>query len=181
MKDIKSKKRRKQEIKIKKSKIFLLVLIIILVLGIYYIIEETDFLLPKIDEATASYISFNNSNSTDMLKITNIKRMEDSIGKSILNTHKVKFDISGKKNLDFTIELYSLGNKIENKYIKYAISKKNKIIEIGTLENKEESQNGEIILYQDKLKEDNTYEIKIWIDKEYKKKINNVSYEIKIK
>ena len=42
------------------------------------------------------------------------------------------------------------------------------------------NNNGDIILYQDTIKDNNTYEIKMWIDKEFEKKIDNVSYEIKV-
>ena len=88
--------------------------------------------------------------------------------------------VKGKKDEEYNIELYSLGNKINKKYIKYILLKNDKIIEVGNLETKEENNNGGIILYQDIIKEENTYEIKMWIDKEFNKKISNVSYEIKV-
>ena len=180
MKNAKNKKRKIQNNKIKKSSVALLVIIIVMTLSAFYLINGTDLLIPKIDEATASYISFNNSNSTDMLKVTNLKKMKPEIGKSFLNTHSVTFDISGKKNEEFNIEVYSIGNKINKKYINYVLLKNNNIIEVGTLENKLENYNGGIILYQGKIIDDNSYEIKMWIDKEYNQKIDNVSYEIKI-
>lgn len=181
MKNAKNKKRKIQNNKIKKSSIALMLLVIVMTLSAYYLIEETDLLLPKIDEATASYISFNNSNSTDMLKITNLKRMKPEFGKSILNGHSVTFEVSGKKNEEFNIEIYSIGNKIDKKYITYALVKNNNVIEVGDLENKLENYNGGIILYQGKIIDDNSYELKMWIDKEYQNKTDNVSYEIKIK
>ena len=115
-----------------------------------------------------------------MLKINNLKKMQRELGKSVLNTHKVNFDISGNKNEYFNIELYSIGNKIEKEYINYVLKKNDEVIEVGCLETKEENNNGGIILYQGKIIENNSYEIKMWIDDEYKKKIDNVSYEIKI-
>ena len=180
MKNTKNKKSKIQNNKVKKNSIALLITIFLLVIGMFYLIEGTEFLLPEIDEATASYISFNNSNSTDMIKITNLTKMKDTVGKSILNTHRHVFEISGKKDEKYNIELYSLGNKINKKYIKYILLKNDKIIEVGNLETKEENNNGGIILYQDIIKEENTYEIKMWIDKEFNKKISNVSYEIKV-
>lgn len=180
MKNNKRKKYPIQNNKIKKSSVLLLVLIIALAAGMFYIIKDTDILIPKIDEATASYISFNNSNSTDMIKITNLTKMKDSIGKSVINTHSQIFEVSGKKEEEYNIELYSIGNKIDNKYIKYIIIKNKNILEIGNLEEKDENNNGGIILYQDTIKDNNTYEIKMWIDKEFEKKIDNVSYEIKV-
>lgn len=176
----KNKKRKFQDNKIKKSSVVLLIIVVVLTISAYYLINETDILLPSIDEATASYISFNNSNSTDMLKITNLKRMKHEVGKSILNSQKVNFSISGKNDEEFNIELYSIGNIIDKKYINYVLLNNDEIIEIGNLENKTENYNGGIILYQDKIVKDNSYELKMWIDKEYPKKVNNVSYEIKI-
>ena len=172
--------RRGKNNRIKKRSIVLLIFIVVLTISVFYLINETKLLIPKIDEATASYISFNNSNSTDMLKINNIKRMKHKIGKSFLNTYKETFNVSGTKNENFNIELYSIGNKIDKKYINYVLLKNNNIIEIGNLENKEETNNGGIILYQGKIINDNSYEIKMWIDEDYKEKPQNVSYEIKI-
>ena len=68
MKNTKNKKSKIQNNKVKKSSIALLITVFLLVIGMFYLIEGTEFLLPEIDEATASYISFNNSNST-FLKI----------------------------------------------------------------------------------------------------------------
>lgn len=180
MKNTKNKKRQIRNNKIKKSSIALLIFIIVMTLSAFYLISGTDLLLPSIDEATASYISFNNSKSTDMLKINNLKKMKKELGKSVLNTHKVNFDISGNKNEYFNIELYSIGNKIEKEYINYILKKNNEVIEVGSLETKEENYNGGIILYQGKIIKNNSYEVKLWIDDEYNKKIDNVSYEIKI-
>ena len=174
------KNKEKKNNRIKKRSIVLLIFIVVLTISAFYLINGTELLIPKIDEATASYISFNNSNSTDMLKINNIKRMKHNIGKSILNTYKETFNVSGTKNENFNIELYSIGNKIDKKYINYVLLKNNNIIEIGNLENKEETNNGGIILYQGKIINDNSYEIKMWIDEDYKEKTQNVSYEIKI-
>lgn len=174
------KNKEKKNNRIKKRSIVLLIFIVVLTISVFYLINETKLLIPKIDEATASYISFNNSNSTDMLKINNIKRMKHKIGKSFLNTYKETFNVSGTKNENFNIELYSIGNKIDKKYINYVLLKNNNIIEIGNLENKEETNNGGIILYQGKIINNNSYEIKMWIDEDYKEKPQNVSYEIKI-
>ena len=174
------KNKKKKNNRIKKRSIVLLIFIVVLTISVFYLINETKLLIPKIDEATASYISFNNSNSTDMLKINNIKRMKHKIGKSFLNTYKETFNVSGTKNENFNIELYSIGNKIDKKYINYVLLKNNNIIEIGNLENKEETNNGGIILYQGKIINNNSYELKMWIDEDYKEKPQNVSYEIKI-
>ena len=74
MKDVKNKKNQIRNNKIKKSSVALLIFVIVMTLSAFYLISGTDLLLPSIDEATASYISFNNSKSTDMLKINNLKK-----------------------------------------------------------------------------------------------------------
>ena len=58
-----------------------LIFLICMSLGALYLIKYTDILLPKINEATASYISFNNFKTTDILKIVadNIEGGIDSL------------------------------------------------------------------------------------------------------
>ena len=46
-----------------------------------YIIFETDYLQSGVDELTASYISFNNAKSTDVLRINDISKKNDEKGK----------------------------------------------------------------------------------------------------
>ena len=63
----------------------LMIVLIIIVFCLSALIFNTDYLSPKIDELTTSYISFNNVESTDIIKISNIKRMDDDTGKSYRN------------------------------------------------------------------------------------------------
>ena len=145
-----------------------------------YLIKGTNVLLPKINEATASYISFNNSYTTDMLKITNINKLNDKIGKTNINKKEVTFTIDGKVNDEFSIEIYSIGNKLDKKYINYILLENNKEIKLDKLNNCEEKNNGGLVLYKGKIKKNTQYKIKMWIDTEYDEKANNISYEVKI-
>ena len=172
--------KKKKDTRIKKRNICLLIFIFIMSLAALYLIEGTNLLIPKLNEATASYISFNNSNSTDMLKITNIQKLNKKIGKSILNKKEVTFSIDGKVNDEFNIELYSIGNKLDKKYIHYILLEDNKEIKQGNLHNCEEKNDGGLILYQSTIKKDKQYKIKMWIDKKYENNVNNISYEVKI-
>lgn len=172
--------KKKKDTRIKKRNIFLLIMLFVLSLGALYLIEGTNILLPKINEATASYITFNNSYTTDMLKITNIEKLTDEIGKSFLNKKEVNFKVEGKENDEFSIELHSIGNKIDKKYINYVLFENDKKINIQKLETCEENIDGGIVLYLGKIKQNKTYKIKMWIDKEYENNVNNISYEVKI-
>ena len=92
------KKKKKTTKKNKQTKSLLnTILLCILVLGISYLIFETNILEPKIDGVTASYISFDNLNSTDMMKIKDLSKLSDEVGKSNLNTSKAEFDVAGKE------------------------------------------------------------------------------------
>ena len=112
----KSKRQQKQRKKIH-NKIIQCTILSIFVLGFSYVIFQTDYLEPKINETTASYISFNNKNTTDMLKIQNIQKMSDQKGKSTLNSKFLKIDISGEESKEYEIVLYSIENKIEPEFI----------------------------------------------------------------
>ena len=69
------KKKKKTTKKNKQTKSLLnTILLCTLVLGISYLIFETNILEPKIDGVTASYISFDNLNSTDMMKIKDLSK-----------------------------------------------------------------------------------------------------------
>ena len=84
-----------------------------------YIIFETDYLQSGVDELTASYISFNNAKSTDVLRINDISKKNDEKGKKQTNKSNKSFDVKGKENQEFEVTLYSSGNTIDEKYVKY--------------------------------------------------------------
>ena len=176
------KKKKKTTKKNKQTKSLLnTILLCILVLGISYLIFETNILEPKIDGVTASYISFDNLNSTDMMKIKDLSKLSDEVGKSNLNTSKAEFDVAGKEDKEYQVVLYPTGNAINNKYVNVflSINKEKKIQDklyvMNTLED------GGIIVYQGTLLKENKIKILMWINNTYKGKINNISYEVKIK
>ena len=65
--------------------IFFSVILCLITLLLSYIIFGTNLLKPKLNEETTSYISFNNKDTTDILKIKNIQIMSNEKGKSNRN------------------------------------------------------------------------------------------------
>ena len=143
-------------------------------------IAKSNLLEPKINEVTASYISFNNQNTTDMLRINNIKRLSDEKGKSTINKKSVEFTISGEKNKEYDIIIYPLKNEIDKKYIMFSVEDKKGITQ-NSLSSMPVSNDDGIIIVQGAIKESNKKILRMWISKEYKDKITNTSFEIKVK
>ena len=174
-----SKKKLEQQKKLHK-RICTTIFLCLLVIGLSFLIIKTDILSPKIDEATASYISFNNKNSTDMLKISNLYKMGDTIGQSIINSNYVKFNVEGEPNYRYEILIDTITNSIDEKYIKYSFSIGNKVI-VSTLDKLDINEDSEKILYKGEVNKNDKITIHMWISKEYRKNIDNTSFEIKIK
>lgn len=173
----------KKKKKTKKTKYKLVPITIILVLFVFffgYIILETDYLQPGIDELTASYISFNNAKPTDILKIPNIKKMNDNKGKTKYNDNNISFEVIGDKDKSFEILLYSVGNNIDESNIKFYLENKNDSKEGKLIDFETDIDNGKII-YKGKLTNNNKYKLYVWIDNNYKGSTKNISYEIRIK
>ena len=156
------------------------VFLILLVFFFGYIIFKTDYLQPGVDELTASYISFNNAKSTDILKSTNIKKMKKEKTKTNLNDSNISFEVSGDKNQEFEIVLYSLGNNIKDENIYFYLENENVKDENNLSKVETASDNGKII-YKGKITDNNKYKLYLWIDNDYKGNTKNISYEIKIK
>lgn len=155
--------------------------LIIIVFTIGYSIFFTDFLSPSLNEMTASYISFNNNSTTDMIKVNNLKRMSDKKGISNKNKSKESFSVTGRLESTYQIVLYHLGSNLDEKYVKYQLeNEKNKIFS-GILSNNEVTPDGGFIIYEGTLKEGKRWTLKMWASKEYKNSVDNVSYEIRIK
>lgn len=154
------------------KKIFICSILGILVFLLTYFIFETNVLEPKINELTTSYISFSN-NKTDKLRINNIKKLSNKIGKSSFNNSNLVLDITGDKEDLYNIVIYKINSNIDDKYIKCYIDK-----EITLSEGKITSNNG-IVIYSGKINNKNKT-LRMWIDKKYKGKVENNSYEIKI-
>ncbi len=176
---MKSRKRRKKKKSQIMKKMIPCILLCILVIFFAYIIFQTNILAPHINETTASYISFNNKNTTDMLKIKNLEKMNDERGKSVLNQKFVSIKVTGEKNKEYEIILYSNENTIEEKYIKYYLKNQKKEIE-NNIEKLPIREDGGKVLYQGMI-DNSSIILRMWISKEYSKKIQENSFEIKIK
>lgn len=175
------KKKRKKSIKDSILSFRILSIILIAtVIGLFLVLSNSSLFRPKLNEDTIRYISFNNQNTTDMLQITDIKRMNDDMGKSQRNKSFITFSAIGEKDLDYDVILYPIVNTIDDSYIKYSITNQKKIV-IDTLEDKEKSEDGGIIIYQGKIKENQLRTLRLWVSMDYRKKIESNSFEIRIK
>lgn len=154
----------------------------LLVLLLTYFIFYKDTLKTSVDEVTASYISFNNSKTTDMLKISNLSKMKDKKGKSILNTSTKTFDVNGNVKEKYEVVVYALGNQVDESYVKYALyDENNNEISKGILNDLAQSADGGKVIYQSSIKKNNKLKLNMWLSKKYQGNTKNISYEIKIK
>lgn len=171
--------RRKRKNKQKRNHYIRAISLFLMVLALSYFIFSSNFLKPRINELTASYISFNNSYSTDMLKITNVQKMKDEKGKSTRNKSKLNVKITGTNLAEYQLVAYPINGEIDAKYIKFSINDgQNKTI--NTLEKTSLTKDGGRVLYTGTTNRKSDIIISMWISTDYKDKINNNSYEIKI-
>ena len=162
-----------------KKQLFLCFISTVLIMFLSYLILGTNLLEKRINKTTVSYISFSNQKTTDILQIVDLKKQSDNNGKSINNKQTLKLNITSENKSNYEIVIYPLSNSIENKYIKYYLKNDKESI-TDTLENKKESSDGGIIIYQGKAKEEDII-LKMWISKKYNKKVYETAYEVKIK
>jgi hypothetical protein len=151
----------------------------ILVLSVGLFIENTNFLEPKINELTTSFISFNNKNTTDMLRINNIEKMSDKRGASRWNSHSLTLNISGEKNQNYEIVLYSLTNPIPEADIRYVVKNGKDEIKDNLL-NPENTEDGGKILYRGTIENKKTI-IRVWVSNDYEGKITPNAFEVKVR
>jgi len=156
-------------------------LLVVLVFVLAYFIILSSELKPGINRLTASYISFNNNDTTDMLKITDLKKMSNSNGLSFRNNSYKKFKVDGEKGTNFKIVLYHIGNVIDEKYVHYALFIDGVKKENNVLSNEVTIDNGGIVIYDGVVKKDTNCTLKMWVDNSYKSNVKNVSYEVRIK
>lgn len=157
-----------------------LFLVVLVCVGAYYI-QQGEWIQPEIDEITASYLSLNNNETTDMMKITNLHKMSDKNGHLSKNKCSKNFQITGKKDATYQIVLYHLGNRVEEEYIKfYLTNEKEQFIE-NILSNMPDSPDGGKIIFEGTMEDGKKWKLKMWVDKSYKYEVTNVSYEVKIK
>lgn len=174
-----SKKKFQQRQKLIKQTI-ISVLLCLLVISISYMIFKTNILQPSVNEVTASYISFNNNDNTDEIKINNIKKMSNEIGKSIANTKYNKLLITGEKNTNYELVIYQITNNIDLEYINIAITIGNKTY-ITNLKEAINSDDGGIVIYKGSVKEEKELTIRMWVNKKYSEKVKDNSFRIKIR
>lgn len=161
--------------------IFLCIILFILITTLSHFIFLKLKIKSQIDPITANYISFNNGNTTDMLKINNLSKLSDKNGKKDTNKAKAFFKITGKKNSIYNIVIYPKNNKYDLKNIKFFLKDEdNQKLATSNLDNLEKTSDGGIIIYQGKLKKDNQLNLYMWLTKKYKKP-NDLTFEIKIK
>ena len=156
------------------------ILLCLLVLGISYMIFATDVLKPSVNQVTASYISFNNRDNTDDIKIDNIKKMSDDIGKSIINNRYNELLVDGEDNSNYEIVVYPLINDIDLNYIKASITMNNKTYTTN-LSEVLKSDDGGISIYKGLVEKPQKVIIRMWVSKDYKEDITDTSFRIKIK
>lgn len=147
----KGKKRytRKEVIQSAVTAFFLIALVILF----GYVILNADWLRPKINELSASYISLKNQSATDILKINNLRKLSDKKGMSNRNYSFKTFQVTGQKGLNYQIVLYHLGEKIDEKYIKYYLVNDRGNSINGILKDQKETNDGGKIIYEGTIEE----------------------------
>lgn len=173
---MKKRVKRTRTIKVIKQSIICFILLLT-ILGFNIYIYKNNLITPKLDELTTSYVSFYNQYSTDILKITNLEKMTDTKGKKLRKT--LEFTISGDKKIGYNILLYPIQNNIPDEYIKILIQSNNKEV-VKTIDSFKKNENGGFIIYSgNNIKE--KIKVKMWVSEKYKEKVNNTSFEIRIK
>ena len=153
----------------------------ILVVAFGYGIINSDSLPTKINELSASYISLNNPETTDILKVTNLYKQSDKKGMSNRNRSKKTFKMIGQRDSEYKIVVYHLGEMIDEKYVKfYLVNEMGKEVE-EVLENQSETDDDGRVLFVGNISEGQNWTLKMWVDNDYKESVRNVSYEIRIK
>ena len=152
----------------------------LLVIFLGFFIVKTDYLYTDVNEVTKNYISFNNTDSTDILKVKNIKKRTSENGRSLLNQSSVLFKIYGDEEKEFDIVLYPIGNNIDDKYIYYYLSLDNKKVS-GNLSSILSREDGGKTIYHGVKNDSDYYRLNMWISNSYDAKVKNISYEVKIK
>ena len=173
----KNKKKTTKKRIIKQTILCLTTVFLIVILNI--IVYKNNLITPKIDKLTTSYVSLYNQDTTDMLKFTNIEKMPDKKGKSKFNENSISVSITSDEKSDYEAILYEIQNSIPEKYIKVSVEK-NKKIEVNTLDKFPKNEDGGRNIYIGKTGKDEI-KIKMWVSEKYNEKINDTSFEIRVK
>lgn len=146
-----------------------------------YVIANSQWSPTKINELSASYISLNNTETTDILKVTNLHKQSDKRGISNRNKSVKSFKMTGQKDSQYEIVLYHLGRSVDEEFVKfYLVNEMGKKIE-GVLNDQSETYDGGRILYVGNMNDGQNWTLKMWVDRDYKDSVKNISYEIRIK
>jgi len=159
--------------------LFLAFILVILLVGINYIVFQTDLLKSHVDDKTLKYISFYNKEKTDSIIIKNIKKMTNKKGESTKNKSSLELTVIGKKNEKYEIVLYGQIDKSAEEFINVFTEHKLKKRK-SNLKKLKNSKDGGKIIYQGKI-DNNDIILRMWLSKEYSKKIKNNFFEVKIK
>lgn len=154
-------------------------LLCLLVLGVSYMIFITDILQPKVNRVTASYISFFNNDTTDVIKINDIKKMSNDVGKSVVNTKYRELLVTGEKNSNYQVVIYPVVNNIGLDYINYSITIEGNTYS-GNLGDMPFSSDEGIIVYNGRVNNEKKLTIRMWVSKDYDGEVDNNSFKIKI-
>lgn len=173
----KNKRKITQKKILKQTIICLTTVFLIAILNI--VVFKNNLITPKIDKVTTSYVSLYNQDSTDMLKITNIKKLSQKKGLSNSNDSNISISITSTEKTDYEVILYEIQNNIPEEYIKLAISTDKKT-KINTLDKIPKNEDGGRSIYTGKTGKDNI-KIKMWVSDKYNEKINDTSFEIRVK
>ena len=173
------KKRRQKREREYYRRLVICILMSILVLSVGFFIENTNILEPKINELTTSFISFNNKNTTDMLRLNNIEKMSDKRGESRWNTHSLTLNISGEKDQNYEIVLYPLTNPVPEADVKYIVKTGKEEIKDNLL-TPETTEDGGKILYRGTIENKKTI-IRVWVSDDYEGKITPNAFEVKVR
>lgn len=162
---------------IKQSIICTTTVLLIVLLNI--VVFKNKMITPKLDEITTSYVSLYNLDTTDMLKITNIEKMSEKKGNSKLNNKSISFTVTSENKEEYVVILYEIQSDIPTEYIRIAVDD-NKKTTVSSLDKFEKKDDGGRIIYTGKANKNNI-KIKMWVSEKYKDKVNDTSFEMRIK
>lgn len=171
------RKNKKQQLIIRR-KVIVCFLLCFFTIILGYLILLTNCFRPKLNEITTNYISFNNYSSTDMLKIDKLHKMSDKKGIRLAKFKSLNFRVPGEKNLKYDIVVIPFNSIIEDKYVHYMLTVDGRS-EVKTLDSVDSENGDEKIIYHGK--NNINVSLYMWVSKEYKKKVSDISYEVKIK
>ena len=159
----KKNKKRKKELYLN---IFTCIMSISFLLILSVFLYNTNLLKPKLNEVTASYISFSNSKETDTIKINEIEK----------NKKCKKINLSGKIGTQYEMILYPTGNIIDYEYIYYTINNKEYKLDYAEMTVDKGRK-----IYNGTINKDKEIELCIWISNKLKEKTSNINFDVIIK